>query len=241
MLVISKPGELVVMEEGRPNQVALDLGRRICAEVELGLLGIAVDPKFAENRFVYLYYSRDRGGGCGEPRTRKQPANQVGRFVLPDTNVIDPASEKVIVDNIISAAAHHVAGDLEFGADGYLYITVGDGVCSVRGDAAVRSAQHERPGPGGASGQDPARRSRRQARRHEPVRRQRRRATLHRSRRDPGRDGALQGDLRDGVPQPVPLRAQAGDEHLLRQRRRRADLGGDRPTRPGQELRVEQA
>ena len=122
------------MEEGRPNKVALDIGPRICAEGELGLLGIAVDPKFAENRFVYIYYSRDRGGQCGEPRTPNQPANQVGRFVLPDTNVIDPASEKVIVGNIISASAHHVGGDLEFGADDFLYITVGDGVCSVRGE-----------------------------------------------------------------------------------------------------------
>ena len=132
MLVISKLGELVVMEEGRPNRVALDLGPRICTAKELGLLGIAVDPEFAENRFVYVYYSRDRGGRCGEPRVPDQPVNQVGRFVLPGSNVIDPASEKVIVGNIVSSAAHHVGGDLEFGADGYLYITVGDGVCSVR-------------------------------------------------------------------------------------------------------------
>lgn len=131
MLVISKPGQLVVMEEGQPNQVALDLRSRICSEIELGLLGIAVDPDFAENRFVYLYYSRDRGGACGDAGPR-QPANQVGRFVLPDTNVVDPASETVIVGNIISGRAHHVAGDLEFGADGFLYISVGDGVCGAR-------------------------------------------------------------------------------------------------------------
>ena len=148
MLVISKLGRLVVMEEGRPNQVALDIGPRICAAAELGLLGIAVDPKFAENRFVYVYYSRDRGGQCGEPRTPNQPVNQVGRFVLPDTNVIDPASEKVIVGNIISSAAHHVGGDLEFGADDYLYITVGDGVCSVRGE--------QRCGVLNTNAQDPA-------------------------------------------------------------------------------------
>jgi PKD repeat protein len=37
----------------------------------------------------------------------------------------------VIVDHIVSPQAHHIAGDLEFGADGYLYISVGDGVCSL--------------------------------------------------------------------------------------------------------------
>ena len=133
MLVISKLGKLVVKEEGQPTQVAIDLGPRLCTAIELGLLGIAVDPKFARNHFVYLYYTRDRGGACGEPQLPRQPVNQVGRFVLTDANTIARASETVIVGRIVSAAAHHVGGDLEFGTDGYLYISVGDGVCTVRG------------------------------------------------------------------------------------------------------------
>jgi glucose/arabinose dehydrogenase len=56
---------------------------------------------------------------------------RVSRFVLGDDDSIAGTSEKVLVDHIASPRGHHIAGDLEFGADGYLYISVGDGVCSL--------------------------------------------------------------------------------------------------------------
>ena len=133
MLVTSKAGKLVIVGEGEEaNEVALNLESRVCSEKELGLVGIAVDPEFETNHFVYLYYTMRRGDLCGEEGGR-MPVNRVGRFVLGDDGRIDAASEMVIVDNIVSAGAHHVGGDLEFGKDGYLYISVGDGICTVTG------------------------------------------------------------------------------------------------------------
>jgi glucose/arabinose dehydrogenase/PKD repeat protein len=132
MLVTSKAGQLYVMGGDGVPVVALDITSRVCSAKELGLVGLAVDPGFATNRYVYLYWTQHRGDACGDPGGR-QPVNQVSRFVLPDSNQILPSTERVIVGNIVSASAHHVGGDLEFGADGYLYITVGDGVCTVRG------------------------------------------------------------------------------------------------------------
>jgi glucose/arabinose dehydrogenase len=132
MLVTTKAGRLVGVAEGQPNEVLLDITGRVCSDKELGLLGLAVDPEFETNRYVYLYYSQRRGDSCGEDGGR-QPVNRVGRFVLPASGPILPSSQVVIVDNIVSAEAHHVAGDLEFGENGYLYISVGDGVCTVRG------------------------------------------------------------------------------------------------------------
>ncbi|MGH8880982.1 MAG: PQQ-dependent sugar dehydrogenase, partial [Stackebrandtia sp.] len=132
MLVITKPGHLLVVEQGEPNQVALDLTSRVCSEKELGLVGIAVDPDFETNGFVYLYYT-DHGGGTCTVDGGADLSNRVGRFVLQDDNTVDPASETVIVDHIVAPGAHHIAGDLEFGADGFLYISVGDGVCTVVG------------------------------------------------------------------------------------------------------------
>ncbi|MGH3362819.1 MAG: PQQ-dependent sugar dehydrogenase, partial [Nocardioides sp.] len=132
MLVISKPGRLFVVDEGVPNQLALDITRRVCNVKELGLVGIAVDPAFATNHFVYLYYTRRGGGTCTDDGASNL-VNRVGRFVLGEDNTIERASERVIVDHIEAPGAHHVAGDLEFGADGYLYISVGDGLCTVVG------------------------------------------------------------------------------------------------------------
>ena len=54
--------------------------------------GTAVDPLFAQNRFIYLYYTFKKFGVC-DRNTPTAPVNRVSRFVLPDTNVIDPATE----------------------------------------------------------------------------------------------------------------------------------------------------
>ena len=102
------------------------LSRSVCAASERGMLGFAVDPAFGTNGFVYLYYSRPNGsapGGC---------VNRVSRFTMTG-NVVAPASEVVLVDNIGSAAGNHNGGDLEIGNDGFLYISVGDGGCNPRG------------------------------------------------------------------------------------------------------------
>ncbi len=129
MLVTGKEGRVFVFEEDGSRRLALDITARVCSDVERGLVGVAVDPEFSSNRFVYLYYTREARGSCGPPGPR--PANRVGRFVLNDDSSIAPASETVIVDHITSPRGNHIAGDLEFGANGYLYITVGDGVCSI--------------------------------------------------------------------------------------------------------------
>ncbi|HEY0657228.1 MAG TPA: PQQ-dependent sugar dehydrogenase, partial [Pyrinomonadaceae bacterium] len=99
---------------------ALDISSRVCTNSERGILGVAVDPNFSSNRHVYLYYTSNNSGTC---------VNRVARFLLSDTNTIDSASETVLIDNIHSPAGNHNGGDLHFGKDGLLYISVGDGGC----------------------------------------------------------------------------------------------------------------
>lgn len=41
-------------------------------------------------------------------------------------DTINPASERILVDNILTEVGYHNAGDLAFGADGYLYISTGE-------------------------------------------------------------------------------------------------------------------
>jgi glucose/arabinose dehydrogenase len=134
MLVTSKPGRVVVVREDGARQVALDISARVCDQVERGLVGIAVDPEFASNRSFYVYYTHKVRGSCGE--RGPAPANRVSRFVLGDDDTVARRSEKVLMDHITSPAGNHIAGDLEFGENGNLYVTVGDGVCSVRRPSA---------------------------------------------------------------------------------------------------------
>ncbi len=102
-----------------------------CGDSERGLLGIALDPAFATNGYVYLYYTRRAASGtvCAFNTATNGvdgPRNRVSRFTMTG-DVIDPGSERILVDNIITDVGYHNAGDLAFGADGYLYISTGEG------------------------------------------------------------------------------------------------------------------
>jgi glucose/arabinose dehydrogenase len=86
------------------------------ATSEGGLLGLAVDPHFAQNRFFYLYMTVREGG---------RKVNRVERWKL----AADEASaqfDRRIVDGIPSAA-YHDGGRIRFGPDGMLYVGTGDG------------------------------------------------------------------------------------------------------------------
>jgi glucose/arabinose dehydrogenase len=125
LLIATQPGRLRVVQSGvLLTAPALDLGATACSNSERGLLGVAVDPAFATTRRIYLYYTFNRNGDCANA-----PVNRVSRFVLADTSLVVPGSEQVLIDNIPSTAGNHNGGDLSFGKDGHLYVSVGDGGC----------------------------------------------------------------------------------------------------------------
>lgn len=84
--------------------------------VERGLLGIAFDPNFSSNSFVYVYYTVP-----GDPAH-----NRVSRFTA-NGDVAMAGSEFIVVDlDNLSGAGNHNGGAIHFGPDGKLYIAVGD-------------------------------------------------------------------------------------------------------------------
>lgn len=127
LLITAKTGSLRVFKDGAllPT-AALNISAKVCSDSERGLLGVAVDPGFVSNRFVYLFYTFKKFGSCPTSGS-STPVNRVSRFVLPVGNIIDPATEVILVDNMPSVSGVHNAGDLQFGKDGFLYITIGDG------------------------------------------------------------------------------------------------------------------
>jgi glucose/arabinose dehydrogenase len=137
MLVASQSGTLRVYDaSGGLLGSQTFPSSQICTNSERGLLGVAVDPNHALNRYVYLFYTRRKpGGDCGTsvPITPLTAVNRVSRFHLPATNVLDLASEVVLIDEMPSPAGNHNAGDLAFGRDGYLYASIGDGGCDYAG------------------------------------------------------------------------------------------------------------
>jgi glucose/arabinose dehydrogenase len=87
------------------------------ASGERGLLGIAFDPNFAANNFIYLYYTP----GGSSPRN-----NRVSRFTANgDVAVANSESVILTLDNL-SSATNHNGGAIHFGPDGKLYVAVGE-------------------------------------------------------------------------------------------------------------------
>ncbi|HMG73014.1 MAG TPA: PQQ-dependent sugar dehydrogenase [Pyrinomonadaceae bacterium] len=83
---------------------------------ERGLLGIAFDPNFATNNFVYVYYTVP-----GSPAH-----NRVSRFTANgDVAVAGSQTNLLELDNL-SGAGNHNGGAIHFGPDGRLYIAVGE-------------------------------------------------------------------------------------------------------------------
>ena len=104
-------GNLRVIENGQLNPepvTSIDVGAG-----EGGLLGLALDPGFEQNHYLYLYYTYFEF-----PFTY----NKVVRYTEKDNALAD---EIILVDKI-PGAAWHDGGRIKFGPDEKLYITTGD-------------------------------------------------------------------------------------------------------------------
>src|SRR5690349_3586439 len=115
LFVCLQTGQLRVIKNGALLATPF-LSLSVDSSGERGLLGIAFDPNFFTNHYVYVYYT-----------VPTSPAhNRVSRFTAAG-DVVAPGSEMVILnlDNL-SSATNHNSGALHFGPDGKLYIGVGE-------------------------------------------------------------------------------------------------------------------
>ena len=122
MLVTERDGTVWVVRPGASAVDATPLIQlpSVSHDNERGLLGVAVDPGFAQNGYVYLFY------------THGSLRNRVSRFSVTG-GTAPVSSEFVLWQNTVDSDVWHQGGDLQFGPDGYLYISVGD---HLRADTA---------------------------------------------------------------------------------------------------------
>ena len=121
LYVVEKTGKVKILENATTLRSTpfldlagqLDAGDPLDASGERGLLSIAFHPKYVTNNFVYAYY------------TTKNGDLTVSRFTVdPSTRV---AGNKLELLSIPHPRENHNGGQLQFGQDGFLYVSTGDG------------------------------------------------------------------------------------------------------------------
>jgi len=129
---LSTPGALKVIDPETMTTSVVDTvdvytGIATGNAQEDGLIGLALDPDFADNKWAYLYYapadgivpcppSDTDGGSCG--------VNRLSRFKLTDDGLVQ---ERVVLEVTVQRMqCCHEAGSLEFAPDGDLFISTGD-------------------------------------------------------------------------------------------------------------------
>ncbi|MFT4639273.1 MAG: putative repeat protein (TIGR03806 family) [Verrucomicrobiales bacterium] len=130
--IVTPPGEknrLFVLEQDGiisvlPNleepskETFLDLTADTAFEGESGLLGLAFHPQYAENGYFYVFYTTtiDRRRTQRLARFERDPKNEDRALRASELPMIDQRDD----------ASNHNGGDLQFGPDGYLYVSYGD-------------------------------------------------------------------------------------------------------------------
>ena len=152
MLVAEKRGLVrLASDQGIEPEPLLDLRSRVNTQYFRGLVAIAVDPQFAQNRFVYVVYSGRRRGAPAKGASFVR----VSRFSL--SSDLTPGQEHVILGgaadpvtgcaglpstaDCIASPGDHIGADIAFGRDGSLYVSTGDGGGEERVEERAFKAQ----------------------------------------------------------------------------------------------------
>src|SRR5437899_489992 len=109
-----RPGWVRVIEQGQVLPEPALVLQDVAASVKMGALGLAVDPGFATNHFVYLAYNYDLG--------KENYRLRVVRYREAKSRLNEP---RTLIEGI-PAYRNHTGCRLRLGPDGWLYITTGD-------------------------------------------------------------------------------------------------------------------
>ena len=126
LFVVQRVGVIRILDESREmlDPAFLDITDRVLAGgIEQGLLGLAFHPEYTDNGRFFVYY------------TDKEGRRQLSEFQVSSTdpNRANPDSERVLIERDQPPEAtdiRHYAGNLLFGPDGYLWVSIGDGADS---------------------------------------------------------------------------------------------------------------
>ena len=124
VFVVESGGVVRLVKDGVTQPTSfLDITGDVQAGGESGLLSMAVAPDYATSGLFYLFYTRD------DPTPGQEHYLRIEEFrrsaVNPD--VADLSSRRIVLEIPHLLAGNHNGGQIQFGSDGLLYISTGDG------------------------------------------------------------------------------------------------------------------
>ena len=130
LYVVEQRGTIRVIERGTLRDgFFLDIRGQVVAGGEQGLLGLAFDPKYATNGFIYVNYTDTSGD------------TQVVRYRTDGTRALEATARPLL--EVDQPYGNHNGGGLSFGPDGFLYVGTGDG--GSGGDPENRAQNMQSP------------------------------------------------------------------------------------------------
>lgn len=109
IIFTQRSGKLVIL---RDEKVEIDV-EGVYEFGEGGLMGLALHPDFLNNNWIYLYFTEGNDDDV---------SNKVVRYELND----DSLNNSLVIIDGIDGSQFHNGGEIDFGPDGYLYVSTGD-------------------------------------------------------------------------------------------------------------------
>jgi glucose/arabinose dehydrogenase len=118
LFILTRFGQIKIVQDGvvLPTPY-LDISSQVTSGGEMGSLGLAFDPDFQNNGRFYVHYNAIGGGWW----------SRISRFTAtsPEALTVDASTEQIVF-SVSQPGTFHNGGDVDFGADGMLYMTLGD-------------------------------------------------------------------------------------------------------------------
>jgi glucose/arabinose dehydrogenase len=130
MLITERPGRLRIVRQGQLLPDPVKGVPMVFAEGQGGLLDVVPHPNFADNRLLYLSYSKPDTSGM-----QATTAVARGRFAQDRLDNVE------VIFEAVSQGRGHYGSRLAFDRDGFLFITVGERQAPARGDLERHPAQ----------------------------------------------------------------------------------------------------
>jgi glucose/arabinose dehydrogenase len=130
MLITERPGRLRIVRQGQLLPDPVKGVPMVFAEGQGGLLDVVPHPNFADNRLLYLSYSKPDASGM-----QATTAVARGRFAQDRLDNVE------VIFEAVSQGRGHYGSRLAFDRDGFLFITVGERQAPASGDLERHPAQ----------------------------------------------------------------------------------------------------